>query len=200
MSNQSNQPSKDNPDTVVELTLRDYNELQRMAVIVTDLQSRIENMKPIHPAPEPRVSEPEHFNGHRSQLRDFISQVKLVIQAQPSRFSTEKQKVIYAATFLRGPAFSWFQPYTEMADTEPILNNFNMFIRELKCVFGDPSQSATAERQLRNLKQKGAAANYVSDFRRLASLVEWNDAALCHQFYHGLKDNVKDFLVNYDIQ
>ena len=196
MSTQEN--IKMNPNTVVNMTQRDLQELQRMGETVIRLQQQIEAMKTFNPLPEPKVSEPEHFNGNRSQLRNFISQVKLVILAQPSRFQTENQKVIYAATFLRGPAFSWFQPYTERNENEPILNDFDLFIKELHYVFGDPNQTASAERDLQRLKQTSSVADYASNFRRHSALVEWNDAALCNQFYIGLKDSVKDFLVNYD--
>ena len=106
--------------------------------------------------------------------------------------------MIYAATFLCGAAFSCFQPYTEKNENDPILNDFNLFVKELHHVFGDSDQSATAERELQRLKQTSSTASYASEFRRLSVLVEWNDAALCNQFYLGLKNNVKDYLVNYD--
>ena len=193
------QTNSNDPNSVVTMTKSGLDELQKMANLVTSLQHRIDALTfSNNKNPEPRVSDPEHFSGNRNQLRSFVSQVKLVIQAQKSRFQTENQKVIYAATFLRGAAFSWFQPYTEKSENEPLLNNFDLFVNELYSMFGDPNQIASAERQLKKLKQKGPAANYASDFRRIAALVEWNDAALRNQFYEGLKDDVKDFLVNYD--
>lgn len=61
-------------------------------------------------------------------------------------------------------------------------------------MFGDPDEVATAERQLYSLRQRGSATGYVADFTRLAALVNWNDEALCAQFYRGLKDSIKDEL------
>ncbi|PVZ96597.1 hypothetical protein BB558_007484, partial [Smittium angustum] len=88
MSEQHDERTLDSP---VTMTLRDYNELQRMATALTELQSRVDSF-PLEVIPttrasisrEPRVSDPEHFDGNRDNLRNFISQVKLVIEAQPS--------------------------------------------------------------------------------------------------------------------
>jgi hypothetical protein len=35
-------------------------------------------------------------------------------------------------------------------------------------------------------------AEYSAQFKTERQYVEWNDPALCDQFYHGLKDIVKD--------
>lgn len=206
----SDHPQPEDLGTHITMTRRDYSELLRMASVVSELQHRMDNLHAsgsstlpsadsVHlPPREPRVSDPEYFDGNRQQLRNFVAQVRLVIQAQPSRFTTERQKVIFAATFLRGPAFSWLQPYLENSIPAPILDSLDVFFKELHGVFGDPDQSATAERQLCLLKQTRSAANYATDFRRLAALTSWNDPSLCFQFYNGLKNDVKDELARTD--
>jgi len=60
--------------------------------------------------------------------------------------------------------------------------------------FGDPDEKATAERQIKSLKQTGSAAIYTSEFFQLASRLNWNDASLMSQYHEGLKEKVKDFL------
>lgn len=143
---------------------------------------------------EPKVSSPEYFSGQRNKVTTFITQVRMVIGLQPSRFPTENSKVLYAGSYLRDTAFLWFQPYVA-AETPPAwLNDFNLFCKELRSMFGDPDEVATAERQLYSLRQRGSASAYVADFTRYAAVVNWNDEALCAQFYRGLKDPIKDEL------
>ncbi|OMH78677.1 Retrotransposon-derived protein PEG10 [Zancudomyces culisetae] len=191
-------------DAPVMMTVREYNELHRMFNRLGDLQSRVDSLaNPGHVqsmtvSREPRVADPEYYNGNRDHLRNFISQVNLVIEAQPSRFPSDKQKVVFVSTFLRGAAFSWLQPYLESRTPVPMLTDFELFTEELHRVFGNPHQASTAERQLRRLRQTNSAVNYATDFRRLSTLTNWNDSALCSQYYEGLKDEVKDQLARFD--
>jgi hypothetical protein len=78
------------------------------------------------------------------------------------------------------------------------MNDFELFCKKLKELFGDPNERATAERNLYALKQKGSATSYLADFQRYSVLVEWNDQAKMAQFYRGLKEMVKDELAKQD--
>jgi hypothetical protein len=147
---------------------------------------------------EPKVASPEFFSGSRQGLTSFFTQVNMVIGLQPSRYPTEKTKVLYAGSFLRGTALLWFQPYVSKTPEDPIMNDFELFCKKLKELFGDPNERATAERNLYALKQKGSATSYLADFQRYSVLVEWNDQAKMAQFYRGLKEMVKDELAKQD--
>lgn len=147
---------------------------------------------------EPKVSNPEYFSGQRNKVTTFITQVKMVIGLQPSRFPSENSKVLYAASYLRDTAFLWFQPYLASEKPPTWMNDFTEFCKELRSMFGDPDEVATAERQLYSLHQRGSAASYVADFTRWSAIVNWNDEALCAQFYRGLKDPIKDELARTD--
>lgn len=141
---------------------------------------------------EPKVAQPEYFNGQRGKLTTFITQCSLVFAMQGSRFPDETSKVYYAGSFLRDTAFLWFQPYVT-ADPQPgFMKSWTLFKVELKSMFGDPDEIATAERQLYNLKQRSSVSSYMADFTRYSVLVKWNSEALSAQFYRGLKDVIKD--------
>jgi len=62
----------------IEYTLDTVNKLQAMSDRVDQLQELL-NQVPHGIVHEPKVSDPEYFYGNHSKLRDFISQVKLVI-------------------------------------------------------------------------------------------------------------------------
>ena len=76
----------------------------------------------VHPPPTPhtpavpvtlptRLREPDTFNGSDvNKLRVFILQCSLHFQDHTNAFSTDKAKVMYALSYLTGPALSWFEP------------------------------------------------------------------------------------------
>ena len=51
---------------------------------------------------------------------------------------------MFAASFLRGTAFRWIQPQLEKDPLPYELSTFSSFAQELKRVFGDPEEVATA--------------------------------------------------------
>jgi hypothetical protein len=141
---------------------------------------------------EPKIAAPEYFSGQRSKLTTFLTQVSMVIELQPSRYPTERSKVLYAASFLRDTAFLWFQPNITKEPEPEMMQDFRKFTKLLKETFGDPDEEATAERNLFVLHQKGSASSYISEFQRHATLTNWDDHALAAQFYRGLKEGIKD--------
>lgn len=165
-------------------------DLQARSQAATTEQSPEPGSRP----PEPKVAAPEYFSGQRSKLKTFITQVTLVIAAQPRRYNTELAKITYMGSYLRDTAFAWFQPYVT-ADPPPLfMTDFKLFCRELTKVFGDPDEKGTATRQLFALRQRGSASSYLTDFRRLTAVLDWDNDALAAQFYRGLKDPIKDEL------
>src|SRR5215469_7935462 len=75
--------------------------LQRqLSEVKAQLAERPRTNVPVH-TDELKMRPPETFNGKpASQLREFITQLRLVFAGQPSRFQNDKAKVIYAASFL----------------------------------------------------------------------------------------------------
>ena len=146
---------------------------------------------------ELKVSCPEYFDGTPSKCRTFLLQLELIFLAKPTSFATDKAKVTFAATYLRGSAFSWFAPYLEQQDS--ILQDYDRFSQELSSMFGDPDRIASAERALMTLQQNNHPAfQYASDFRRIMVDTKWNENALAPIFYRGLRDDVKDELCKLD--
>lgn len=147
---------------------------------------------------EPKVANPEFFSGARAALTSFLVQLNMVISLQPTRFGTERTKVMFAGSYLRGTALLWFQPYVGQEPADPIMDSFQLFCNKLKELFGDPDEESTAERNLYSLKQRGSATSYLADFRRYSVLVKWNDEAKMSQFYKGLKETIKDEIARGD--
>ncbi|KAE8202361.1 hypothetical protein CF327_g7830, partial [Tilletia walkeri] len=170
-----------------------------------ELRQRLEVQGPLHPLPaaphnnprEPKVNSPETFHGrNKSKLGHFLLGLNIVIKTQSARFPDDDTKINYAVSFLRDDAMAWVEPFASKTPEEQpaFMKNYNLFIKELKTIFGDPDEVATAERNIRLLRQRGPASTYFADFRRYAAVLDWNDSALASQAYVGLKDPIKDEL------
>ena len=67
------------------------------------------------------------------------------------------------------------------------------FMKKLEEMYGDADVAATAERQIQSLKQMHGVQAYSTAFQtHAANLQSWGEAALCAQYYYGLKDDIKD--------
>jgi hypothetical protein len=170
-------------------------DLAKLQDVINSMQNQLDAFKSTH-TKEFKPGTPEYFDGRStSQLRNFLTQVRLVFSAQPLRFSDDKSKVLYAASLLRGSAFSWIQPYLDMDDPLVWMNDFSLFAAEINAVFGDPDLASNNFRRLKRLKQIGSVASYTAEFRRLASQLSWSDQALVQQYFEGLKDPLQDILI-----
>jgi hypothetical protein len=146
------------------------------------------------------VDAPPHFGGKPEELQSFITRARMHLIMRG--ITDEAVKVVIISARLKGAAFDWFEPklrdYMEYSpekrekETRKIFGNFELFLETLKEVFGEVDPEHTAERQLRQLKQTGAANSYTAEFRRISSKMRWGDISLVAQFYEGLKDRVKD--------
>ena len=184
-----------------EATLADLPSYEEFVRLQQKLQSLETSLKQPSasitlPANEPDIADAEFFSGERHKLSNFLSQCRLKFWGQSSRFRTESSKIMYAGSRLRGVAYSWFEPILDSRNNNPLpeLQSFERFTESLTAMYGITDQKATAERQITECHQVSSAAAYAAEFRRLQGLISWNDSALCHQFYTGLKENVKDKL------
>jgi hypothetical protein len=141
---------------------------------------------------EPHCSAPETFSG-KEDLRIYLQQCELCFELQPSRYSTDYQKVGLILSYLRGPAAKWARPYLSNKNHE-LRKNLSAFTKAIDEAYGDPDYELRAASELRAFRQTRSAAEYAAEFQAIASNLSWNDSALCPQFYDGLKETVKDEL------
>ena len=137
------------------------------------------------PAPAPviikplKINTPEPFDGSRGKLQAFFSQIELFFGFNVNGFPTNKHKVLFASTYLRGPAFEWFnsflmgflnnEPDKRDNDTVEVTQNYSNFKNKLRQVFDNFDEKHLAERKMQSLQQTGSAANYASKFQQLAA-------------------------------
>ena len=151
----------------------------------------------------PKVSTPDTFHGDRKKFRAYNTQVRIYYWAEKKRPSGQREftktpdKILWAASFLRGEAYTRFEPYlTSYLTTgwhslssvarhpfESLDNYFDM----LKQSYGDLDEVRTAEQELLALRQKGSVPEYLTRFTQYAARVTWDERARMNQFYVGLK-------------
>lgn len=148
----------------------------------------------------------EYFYGDRTKLKYFLTQLGALFALQPKKYPDARTKVLYAALRLKGNAFAWFEPTltdflkngTTNSDTETqqIFHGFANFESAIKMVFGVANEDRAAERVIYQIRQKGSAAQYYAQFKQVASKLKWEDNALKAAYYAGLKDEVKDKMID----
>ena len=158
----------------------------------------------------PAIKAPDTFDGIRSKLESFLSSVDLYIAFNANLFANYTLRVIFAVSFLRRSAFHWISVYLNdyqanwitigtchnnaKPATKAIFKDISNFKAVIQAIYGDVSEQATAEREIRRLKQKGSVGNYTAKFQQYADKTGWDQTALKNTYYIGLKDLIKNKL------
>jgi hypothetical protein len=102
-------------------------------------------------------------------LRGWIAQLRIVIRHIPSRFPDEQAKMRYAFNRLSGLAMKRILPHVR-DDGEIGLQDLAAFIQLLEAAFGDPDRVATAERNMKEIKQQNREFSlYYAEFQVIAA-------------------------------
>nr|XP_036574440.1 reverse transcriptase domain protein [Colletotrichum truncatum]KAF6780871.1 reverse transcriptase domain protein [Colletotrichum truncatum] len=156
-----------------------------------------------------KLSAPVTYDGTPGTLKGFLIQVKNYQNFHHGDFTNETEKVVHAATYLRGKALKWFKPIQEeylkcetldecTTETRDIYANFKGFEDALRSLFQDPDEKRQAERDLAQLKQTKSAKDYSANFRQLSVQLDLTEETKIFMFYQGLKDEVKDEIIKID--
>src|SRR5436190_13091535 len=193
-----------------------FNNYQAMAEQVQSLATQIAQLRLLTATPAstpesstirtatlsqvPKVLQPDPFTGDRLELDTYLTRCQHVFLTQPSLFLTEQHKVLYAASYLKGNAYSWVKPlvqeYAKGASLSIEFTSFQTYSESLTRMYGDPDIVKSKTREINALYQTSSVSTYASEFRRLEAYITWNDQAVFDRFYEGLCENVKDGLVH----
>jgi len=142
---------------------------------------------------------PDFSGSDRTQLRGWIAQLRMVIRHTPSRFPDEQAKMRYAFNRLSGIALKQILPHVR-DNGEVGLEDLPAFIQLLEAAFGDPDRVATAERNMKEIKQKNREFSlYYAEFQVIAADLDWNPSALRNALRSGLSEEMKDSFIHTDM-
>lgn len=152
-----------------------------------------------------KIKPPEAFNGTRSNLQGFLTQLELYMRINREKLVYEEDKVLFATSYLTGAAFDWFEPiirdYQEYSyieqdkETRTIFGDFQQFKKHLQGTFGDIDTERNAERRLKRLRQTKLAQAYSSEFIQISSHTSWSDDVLMSLYEDGLKTEIQEKLI-----
>lgn len=79
-----------------------------------------------------------------------------------------------------------------------MLSNFETFLEAMKKAFGEHDKARVALKKIYALQQGLRSISvYAFEYIQLAIDLNWGKKALMDQFYWGLRDDVKDLLLNF---
>jgi hypothetical protein len=161
-------------------------------LLVQALNNLSSSLKRLLPSTKTKLREPDTFDGSNSRkLREFLLSLNLVFTDKSSAFKSDKRKIIYAVSYLKGAALDWFEPAI-MGEQDPSeihwMWNYNLFVQELEDRFGPYDFRGDAETALNDLTMKDhhRVSKYLVKFNKLAARTEWNEPALRNRFFSGL--------------
>ena len=143
--------------------------------------------------------DPSSFGGDKAELRGWMTQLRIKLNINKDHYPTEQSKLAYALSRLKERALEQLQPYLEK-DGNIALADMEAFYTKLQLAFGDPDRKATAQRELRQLRQKNKEFYlYLSDYQRLVPDTGFDDEAKRSILLDGLSDELKSALITVDL-
>jgi hypothetical protein len=141
-------------------------------------ESKKSNLKPNPPT--------EFSGGTNEQLRTFLFQCELAFNACPGDFGSDREKIFYAISYLRGSASGYFQPYILDYGSRPVeeqplfLRSWKAFRDSITQQFGSYSPEDDDEAQLYSIPfpEKGRATEYFIKFAQYENRVQFGGRAL----------------------
>ncbi|CCO33351.1 Retrotransposon-like protein 1 AltName: Full=Paternally expressed gene 11 protein homolog [Rhizoctonia solani AG-1 IB] len=154
--------------------------------------------------PKSKIPAPEKYDSKKGPAaKSFIQDCKTYFFSSSSSFPSDHSRISFVLMNLEeGQPTKWGQIYLEKLHDwahEPVLESWDAFEAAFLCNWSDLAAAQVAECCLRNLKQSRAASDYATDFRIIASKLEWLDAALIAAFCLGLKAEVRSKLIEFTL-
>jgi hypothetical protein len=123
----------------------------------------------------------------------------MVIRQKTSSFPDEQSTMRYAFNRLSGLALRQILPHVQ-EDGDIRLAALSASIPLLEAAFGDPYRVATAELNMREIKQKNREfSQYYAEFQVIAANLDCNPSALRNALRSGLSEEMKESVIHTDM-
>jgi hypothetical protein len=141
-----------------------------------------------------KVEKPPTFNGDRTKLRTWLSQLTAYYTAVGE--TEDGPKIAYTKSLLREAAAKWMIPYIEGITRRTMEQPYGT-TEALKIQFGDTDAEGTARNQLEQMRQGGnPVTEYWNDYRLVATDANEDEGTMKRQFLKGLKRELQTAWAN----
>jgi Retrotransposon gag protein len=138
------------------------------------------------------------FDGTRSKLRGFLTQLKIRFRTYPKRYATHEDKITCAISHLTGQALDWITPRVE--GKRPMFDTWEEFEENIKVNYGDTDAEETARQRLEDLRQTDTVAAYWTAFQNEMIQLDYNDSVLQTMFLKGVENYIKQRYIDNEIK
>ena len=108
------------------------------------------------------MNSPSEFSGQRNQVKTFKLQCLTYLTLNADKLNTNRKKLLFLTSYLRGPAYEWILPHLEdflehtefndlKATTRVVMAGPTAFFNELQSTFGYGNEQMEAERALQTI-------------------------------------------------
>jgi hypothetical protein len=141
-----------------------------------------------------KVPDPEKFNGQRSDLRRFISQIHEKMIVNQDRFPTPLSRMTYVNSRLSGTPYSQILPYIQGGVCQ--LDDYSEILKILERAYGDPNRVQNTRSELFRFKQTNKEfAAFFAEFQRLGLEAEMNYESLATLLEQAVSNELRGMLL-----
>ena len=173
-----------------------------LAALRTQLAANPTSVRAPLAAKSEKIPDPSIFDGTRSKLDDFITDIRLKLQYNDDRFMDDGHKFAYIVSRTSDKAKDQLRPFISSPDNLTAVRPTSAeALLILQRAFGDPDRKGTAQRTITTLRQKNKEfASYLAEFQRHIEYTEWNDEAKKSALLAGLSTELKTHLITVDVE
>ncbi|ESK83151.1 hypothetical protein Moror_14998 [Moniliophthora roreri MCA 2997] len=139
---------------------------------------------------EVKAALPRAFTGTRKDAKKFLREVLIYIALNPKAFPNDRSKKLFLLSYMtNGPGEFWKNNKTDLLlvfDPEAEKVTWSEFIDDFRTSFEPLNPALKAQLELKDLRMKNRADEYMYQFTYLTKQTGYNDTAQIVAFKRGL--------------
>ncbi len=150
------------------------------------------------PARSTKLSDSDKFSGMRMELKYFITQLQLKIQANTDHYPTNHAKLEYAISQLKEIALK--QVTLRLQGDDIQFENMTELYTFLQNVFDDPNHAETARQELKILWQQNRDfAEFIAKFNCIVSDIKLNEVAIKFALQEEINMKLRNLMIHHSV-
>ena len=160
------------------------------AAILIQMTTHIEQLEEHRWQQNLKIDKSDQFDETKEKLRQWLMQMNVHMSTQFYQLETEKDKIMLTISYLIRKIADWVQSYINRKfhsendnKEDKMFSNYQKFVNKITTAFESVNLKREIKHKLEHLRQKKSVSNYVTDFRQIVSVLDWNEKAYVSLFY-----------------